>query len=148
MMNKTRTGSLVLLGTGVYGLILSLRLPLGKWHEPGAGAFPLIVSFLLALSGLFIFLSAREKVQIDWRELAKHQWTPFRIVILTAGFILALDRLGYLVTSTLYVFALLFWVSRYRVWVALSLALLIGIGSWYVFGRLFATPLPEGILGF
>jgi putative tricarboxylic transport membrane protein len=147
-MNKTRAGSLVLFVAGVYGLILSLRLPLGRWHEPGAGAFPLVVSFLLALSGVFIFLGAREKVEIVWKELTKQQWTPFRIVLLTAGFILGLDRLGYLLTSTLYVFALLFWVSRYRVWVALGLALVIGIGSWYVFGRLFATPLPEGILGF
>lgn len=148
MMNKTRAGSLALFVAGVYGLILSLRLPLGRWHEPGAGAFPLVVSFLLALSGLFIFLGAREKIEIDWKELAKQQWTPFRIVLLTAGFILGLDRLGYLLTSTLYVFALLFWVSRYRVWVALGLALVIGIASWYVFGRLFATPLPEGFLGF
>ncbi len=146
-MNKTRAGSLVLFLAGAYGLILSLRLPMGKWTEPGAGAFPLIVSILLTISGIGIFLSAREKIEINWRELAKEQWTPFQIVSLTAAFILTLDKLGYLLASTLYVFALLFWVSRYKMWMALGLALLIGIGSWYVFGRLFATPLPQGILG-
>jgi putative tricarboxylic transport membrane protein len=146
-MNKTRAGSLVLFLAGAYGLILSLQLPMGKWNAPGAGAFPLVVSILLTISGIGIFLSAREKVEIKWRELAKEQWTPFQIVALTAAFILTLDKLGYLLASTLYVFALLFWVSRYKMWMALGLALLIGIGSWYVFGRLFETPLPQGILG-
>ncbi len=145
-MNKTRARSLVLFVAGVYGLILSMRLPLGKLNAPGAGAFPLIVSILLVISGIFIFATEREKVEINWRELVKEQWTPFRIVALTGGFILALDRLGYLLSSSLYMFALLFWVSRYRLWVALALAATIGIASWYVFGKLFETPLPEGIL--
>lgn len=146
-MNKTRAGSLVLFVAGAYGFILSLRLPLGKMHEPGAGAFPLIVSILLAMSGVFIFATAKERVEISWRELIKEQWTPFQIVALTAGFILGLDRLGYLLASVLYMFTLLFWVSRYRLWVAFGLAMAIGVGSWYVFGKLFETPLPVGVLG-
>jgi putative tricarboxylic transport membrane protein len=121
-------------------------LPLGKMHEPGAGAFPLIVSILLAISGVFIFATAKERVEISWRELIKEQWTPFQIVALTAGFILGLDRLGYPLASVLYMFTLLFWVSRYRLWVAFALAMAIGVGSWYVFGKLFQTPLPVGIL--
>lgn len=145
-MNKTRAGSLVLFAAGAYGFVLSLRLPLGKLHEPGAGAFPLIVSALLAISGIFIFATTKERVEIGWRELIKQQWTPFQIVALTAGFILALDRLGYLVSSVLYMFALLFLVSRYRLWMAFALAMAIGVGSWYVFGKLFETPLPVGIL--
>jgi putative tricarboxylic transport membrane protein len=146
-MNKTRAGSLVLFVAGAYGLILSLRMPFGKIHEPGAGAFPLIVSILLAISGVFIFATAKERVEISWRELIKEQWTPFQIVALTAGFILGLDRLGYPLASVLYMFTLLFWVSRYRLWVAFALAMAIGVGSWYVFGKLFQTPLPVGILG-
>lgn len=147
-MNKLRAGSLVLFVAGAYGLIMSLGLPMGNWGAPGAGAFPLIVSILLTISGVGIFVFAKEKIEVDWRHLIKEQWTPFQIVALTAGFILALDWLGYLVTSTLYAFTLLVWVSRYKVWMGLGLALLIGIGSWYVFGRLFETPLPQGILSF
>ncbi len=147
-MNKTRAGSLVLSVAGAYGFVLSLRLPLGSWREPGAGMFPLIVSVLLAISGILIFASAREKVEVNWPELFRQQWTPFQIVLLTAAFILALERLGYLLSSSLYLFALLYWVSRYRLWIALALAIGIGIGSWYIFGRLFETPLPVGILRF
>ncbi len=147
-MNKTRAGSLLLFGAGAYGILLSLQLPLGQWNEPGAGAFPLIVSTLLTVSGIGIFLSNRTRAPIDWRELIKAQSTPVQIVALTLGFILIMEPLGFLLASVLYVFALLWWVSRYSFWVALALAIAIGAGSWYVFGKLFATPLPEGILGF
>ena len=147
-MNGKRAGSLVFLSAGLYGLILSLRLPMGKWNEPGAGAFPIIVSILLCLSGLFIFIRSTEPEPADWREILRRQWTPFQIVLFTAGFIAALDWLGYLATASLYAFSLLFWVSRYRLWVALGLATLIGVGSWLIFGNIFATPLPEGVLSF
>ncbi len=146
-MTKTRAGSIVFLAAGIYGLISSLLLPMGKWNEPGAGAFPLIVSILLRLSGGFMLIPAGEKAESDWRAISRHQWTPFQIVLLTGGFIAALNRFGYLLSSSLYIFALLFWVSRYRVWIAAGLAGLIGLGSWFVFGRLFATPLPKGFLG-
>jgi hypothetical protein len=145
-MTNRRAGSLVFLIAGIYGLILTLRLPMGRWNEPGAGAFPLIVCILLCLSGLFLFISGKGRAEIDWPSMIKRQWIPFQIVLLTGVFIAALDRLGYLLTASLYLFVLLGWVSRYRIWIALSLAVLLGATSWYLFGKLLATPLPQGLL--
>jgi hypothetical protein len=145
-MNSKRAGGLVFLVAGAYGLILSLYLPMGKWNEPGAGAFPLIVSILLCLSGLFIFSRNAAPEDAVWREILGRQWIPLQIVLFTAGFIVGLERLGYLLTACVYAFALLFLISRYRFWVALGLAVLIGAGSWLVFGKIFATPLPQGLL--
>ena len=147
-MTKRRAGGLVFLVAGLYGLILTLQLPMGKWNEPGAGAFPLIVSFLLSIAGIGIFISGKGKVEMNWRELIKEQWTPFQIIVLTGAFIFTMEKLGYLLASCLYIFTLLFWVSRYRIWIAVGLAACIGIGSWYMFGKLFETPLPRGILPF
>jgi len=147
-MTKERVGSIIFLVFGIYGLVLSLQLPMGSWSEPGAGPFPLMVSILLCLSGVKMFFSEQGTVAIDWRTICKQQQTPFQIVVLTAVFIAALDRLGYLLTSTLYLFTLLFWVSRYKVWISVVIAVSIGIGSWYVFAKLLATPLPEGWLKF
>lgn len=147
-MNGRRAGSLVLLAVGLYGLILTVRLPMGKWNEPGAGAFPLIVSILLCCAGGLICLRAKSADEIEWRGVLRRQGIPFQIVASTAGFILALERLGYLATASLYAFALLYWVSRYRLWVAAAAALSLGTGSWLIFGKLFATPLPKGVLGF
>ena len=145
-MNKQRAGAVVLLLAGVYGLLFSLFLPMGTWSEPGAGTFPLIVSALLVLSGVAIFARARERAAVDWAGLWREQWAPFQIVVLTGAFVLALEPLGYLLTASLYAFALLFWVSRYRLWTALGIGLLLGVGSWYIFAKVFETPLPQGIL--
>ncbi len=147
-MNKQRAGALVFLIVGVYGAVLSLFLPMGKWGTPGAGVYPLIVSVLLTLSGVVIFLRERAVERIDWKETLKQQRAPLQIVVFTGGFILALERLGYTLTAFLYTFALLFFVSHYRPWKAVWMAILIGVGSWFVFGKLFETQLPEGILGF
>jgi hypothetical protein len=56
--------------------------------------------------------------------------SPLKIVGITAAFILALQPLGYLLTSTLYILVLFLWVSRYRLRVALILAIVFGVGSW------------------
>ena len=147
-MTKERVGSVIFLAFGIYGLVLSLRLPMGSWAEPGAGPFPLMVSILLCLSGIKLFYSGKGTVEGDWKTLCQEQPTPFQIVLLTVAFIAALDRMGYLLTSTLYLFALLFWVSRYKVWISVVIAVSIGIGSWYVFGKLLDTSLPAGWLKF
>ncbi len=147
-MTKKRAGSLVFLIAGFYGFILTLQLPMGKWNEPGAGAFPLIVSILLSIFGIGMFISGKGKVALDWKSLVKEQWTPFQIIVLTGAFIFTMEKLGYLLSSCLYIFTLLFLVSRYRIAMAVGLALCVGIGSWYMFGKVFETPLPQGILPF
>lgn len=147
-MTKERAGSLIFLVTGFYGLVLSLQLPMGGWSEPGAGAFPLIVSVLLTLSGILMFVAGKGDVKNDLRAIVKEQKTPFQIVMLTALFIAALNSLGYLLTSSLYLFALLSWVSRYKLWIAAASAVALGTASWYVFGKLLEMPLPQGLLPF
>jgi putative tricarboxylic transport membrane protein len=147
-MTKERGASLIFILTGVYGLIFSIGLPLGKWNEPGPGVFPLVLSGLLCLSGILWFIQGKKRGEggIEWRGLAKKLVTPLQIVALTAAFILTLDRLGYLVTASLYLFVLFIWVSRYRLWVAIGLSIVIGVGSWFFFEKLLAVQLPKGLL--
>jgi cell shape-determining protein MreD len=87
----------------------------------------------------------KEKARIDWHGFVGRLVAPLKIVITTAAFILSLDRLGYLATSTFYMFILLFWVSRYRVWVAMGLAIILGVGSWYFFAKILEVQLPRGL---
>ncbi len=143
-MKKERAGSLIFLLAGLYGFLVSVRLPMGKWNEPGAGIFPLSLSILLCISGVGMFIHEKEKVKTEWSVIGRQLLTPLKIVLLTAAFILALSRLGFLLTSSLYLFAIFLWVGRFRVWTAIGLSLAVGIGSWYVFGRLFGLPLPKG----
>ena len=152
-MTKEQGGSLIFLAAGLYGLVFSLGLPLGRWNEPGPGVFPLAISVLLCISGILWFIRGREKKEersgIAVRQGLFQQFsTAIWIIGLTALFIGALETLGYLVTSILYLFALFFWVSRYRVWSAAGLAITCGAGSWFFFDILLNTPLPKGFWPF
>lgn len=148
-MNNERAGGLIFLFTGIYGFIFSIQLPLGKLNEPGPGVLPLSLSILLWISGiLWLMLGkgrGREKARIDLRGFIRKSLTPLQIVVLTAAFIFLLSLLGYLVASTLYLFIIFLWVSRYKLWTAAGLAIVIGGGSWYFFGKLLAVQLPKGL---
>jgi putative tricarboxylic transport membrane protein len=147
-MTKERGGSLIFLAAGIYGLVFSVGLPMGRWNEPGAGVFPLALSILLCLSGISWFIRGRakgkEKGALDTKGFVRRYTTAFRIVCVTAAFILVIEPLGYVLTSILYLFVLFTWVSRYRLWTALLLAVAFGAGSWLFFEKLLTTPLPAG----
>jgi putative tricarboxylic transport membrane protein len=155
-MTEERWGGLVFLIGGVYGLIFSLELPFGKWNEPGAAAFPLGVSILLVVFALLLLAlgkgAVREGGKIGWREHVRknrdHLVKAMVILALLAGFILFLETLGYLLTSTIFAFLILILVSRYRIGIAICFALVIGVGSWLFFGELLSVQFPMGLLPF
>jgi putative tricarboxylic transport membrane protein len=151
-MKKERAGSLLFLLFGIYGFILSLRLPLGHWREPGPGFLPLVLSILLCVSGaLGLMLGAKTGEEETrgkrvWRELGRKLITPGKIIGVTTVYAIFLERAGYLLASVLYAFVLFYWISQVRLRIALVLAILIGGGSWYFFGHVLGVPLPQGIL--
>ena len=152
-MNKERAASLIFLSSGIYGLTFGLQLPLGHLREPGPGMLPLCLSILLCLSGIVWLIYARKKGmadreqrRADWQETLKKFVTPLKIIGVTAAYILTMTKIGFLLGSLLYLLLLFFWISRYKVWIAVGLSLLIGVGSWYFFGKILAIQLPKGIL--
>ena len=151
-MKKDRAASLIFLVIGTYGLIFSIRLPFGKLSEPGPGIYPLCLSILLLISGIFWFIQGKakgdRKNRMDRHEFIKKLLLPVRIVGITGVFILALGRMGYLLASPFYLFVLFFWVGRYRLRTSAVLAITFGAGSWYFFEKVLATQLPKGFMSF
>ncbi len=150
-MSKERGGSLLFLAAGIYGLIFSIPLPLGKWNQPGPAVFPLSLSILLCVFGISWFIYGKrkgEKKEPLGGGFVRKYATPLQIVGLTGAYVLTLVSFGYLLASTLYLFVLFLWVSRYRFWIAAVLAIVFGGGSWLFFEKVLATQLPKGFLPF
>ncbi len=150
-MTKDRGGSLFYLALGVYGLIFSLQLPFGHLNNPGPAMFPFGLSILLLLSGVLWFIhgkgAAQEREKVNW-ELLRKEGMPFKIILITAAFILVLEPLGFLLSSFLFILVLFVWVSGFRVRNAFGLALIIAVGSWLFFGKLLSVQFPQGPLPF
>jgi putative tricarboxylic transport membrane protein len=147
-MNKERIGSLFFLFAGLFALFHSLKYPIGSLTLPGPGMFPLILSILLCILGILIFISGRGKERFDWRIPIKQFARPLEIFILTVGFILAFEPLGFLLTSFLYLFGLFLWVCRFKLWVALMWAIVLMPASFIFFGKILGLLLPMGPLRF
>lgn len=146
-MSKERVVSLIFLVIGIYGFIFSINIPMGEWQSPGPGIFPLCISIILCISGVsWFFYEKRETPveRVNWRMLSKKAVDPLKVVCITLIFILLMDRVGYLLGASLYLFILLLWVSRYRFWVAIIYAVAVGGGSWFFFGKLLGVELPMG----
>jgi putative tricarboxylic transport membrane protein len=144
-MQRRKIASAFFLTVGIYGLVFSRQIPLGRWNEPGPGVFPLFLSALLCLSGILGLILTKEQAggRLAWREILGTRGLPLRIVALTALFIPLLDVVGYLTAAFLYLFSLLFWVSRYPLRTSLACAVVLGTASWYGFTRLLAIDLPR-----
>jgi putative tricarboxylic transport membrane protein len=150
-MNKEHVGGLIFLLTGIYGITFSLSLPMGRWNEPGPGAFPFGLAILLAFSGVMIIARAKnkkeEKKEAKGREFLRNLITPLSIVLLTLGFILALERVGYVPSVWVYLFILFFGICRYKLPVAAGMAAVFGLGSWYLFVKILGVQLPLSFWG-
>jgi cell division protein FtsW (lipid II flippase) len=150
-MNKEQVGGLIFLLAGIYGITFSLSLPMGRWNEPGPGAFPFGLAILLAFSGIMIIARAKskkeEKKEGEGRGFLRKLITPLLIVFLTLGFILILERVGYVSSVSVYLFILFFGICRYKLPLAAGMAVVFGLGSWYLFVKILGVQLPRSFWG-
>ncbi len=151
-MNAQRLGSLFWLAIGLISIYGSLLLGLGNMREPGSG-------FLSFLAGCFICIMAvvvlgqsfiqREEVRaklaslwegVNWRR-------PLIITGLVLGFIVFLEKLGFILSSFLLLFILLKSVEKFS-WSKAILIPVITMGCTYlIFDYLLEGHPPERVLG-
>ena len=144
-MTKERFGSLFLLLVGGYALIHSARLPLGNWNQPGPGVFPLLLSLLLSAIGVALLVSSKGGNKFNWKDSLSRQKNTWAIMGLTVGFILGFGRLGFVLTSGIYLFLLFAWICRFRMIIAAPLAAGITAAGWYLFVRILNLQFPPGL---
>jgi hypothetical protein len=151
--NRDAGSSLVFLIVGLGFVAGGLRMGLGPLNAPGAGFFP------VAIGGVFALLSAallgksllggspaEEKTRF-WRE--ERSWVRVSLSLLSLFFYLAaLNYLGYLLTTTIFILFLLKIVGRKGWKVSIFMSLVVALGSYALFRTGLGVSLPRGWISF
>jgi hypothetical protein len=132
---------------GALVLALSSDLPIGSMAMPGAGMMPKLVLGLMMAFGLILIARAGASAA-----LATLSWTDLphavRVVALTAAAVAFYTVLGFIITMSLLLFALLFAVERRPIVPAAAFSLGVTVFAYVLFGTLLKSPLPRGLIGF
>ncbi len=149
-MNKGETvAGAVCVAFGVLMLLESLKFPYFVEGVPGPGFLPLWISFgiigtglVLAVKGIRPRLAAPEG--ITWPEAAGWRRVGLMFGGLAASLLL-LELLGFMVTTTLFMAAVVFGLGV-RSWrILASVPLLSAVGLYVIFAVWLRVPLPKGI---
>lgn len=146
MLTNDRVAGTALALIALLALADSRGLPLGTLRNPGPAYMPaLLAGGLLVLGALIAGTGARAEGlgDVGWRE-GRH---ALAIVAVCAFAAWGLERLGYRLTITVALLALLGLLERKGLVVTIAVALALAFGSFFLFATLLRTPLPRGPFG-
>ena len=121
----------------------SRRLPLGTWHHPGPGYFPVLLAGVLLVLGALVALMGGHGPRVaavGWSEAGQ----ALVILGVCAFICLGLERLGYRLTMLAALLFLVWRVERRPLATALVFAFALAFGSFLLFDTLLRVPLPRG----
>lgn len=137
----------VFIALGLLVFAISGDLPFGRISAPGAGMMPKLMAGLILLFAVIIVATGRESpplARIDWSD-----WThAAQLLLITAVAIACYRLLGFLITMSLLVFALLVVVERRRVLPAAAYGIALTVFAYWLFGIALKAPLEHGLLWF
>lgn len=127
-------------------LAVSGDLPFGTLAFPGAGMMPKLVCGLIILFGAMLVArggASTPFAELGWRDLPH----AARVLAITAVAVALYTALGFIVTMTLMLFALIAFEARNLI-VAAVYSLGISVATYALFTVVLKSPLEQGILGY
>jgi len=147
--------SLVWMALGVLFLIGSIGLGPGKSDEPGPGFFPFVMAAcLISFSSIHFISSLIRGGQVNvatskrfWPKGSGIKRILFTIIFLV-GFVLALNCLGFILNTFLFMLIMLRLVERQKWLRVFLIGSLTTVLSYSIFQLWLRSNLPAGFLGF
>ena len=132
---------------GLIVLAISGDLPFGTLSFPGAGMMPKLVADAMIFFGLVLILRAGESAPLA--SLPRGDaWHAARVTAITAAAVALYRTLGFIVTMTALMFALIFGAERRHPLAAGLYSVGVALATYVLFTRALKTPLDQGVLEF
>ena len=132
---------------GVLVFAISGDLPFGTMSEPGAGMMPKLMAGLMMAFAAVIALRGKDSAPfaaIDWSDRTH----ALLLVAITAIAVACYRPLGFLITMSALVFALLVVVERRGILMSAAYSIGLTLFAYWLFGKALKSPLERGMLWF
>jgi len=145
-------GIVIFLFGGVTAL-LSLKMPIGTFRVAGTGMFPLILGILLMfLSGIFVLRIFYQGMAAKIKKESSPESTgsPLQLILFLGTMVLAtlfFNQLGYPLISFLLMLGLLRTLGIKRWGLNILISVVTAVGSYFLFVKWLAIPMPKGWIG-
>jgi putative tricarboxylic transport membrane protein len=129
----------------------SYRLKLGAIQQPGPGFFPFsagLLMLILSLAALFQLIKKKNDQEKKTRPESFRWWNIVIILGAIAGYAFFLEKVGFLISSFLFICLLLKVVEPQPWRTAILGGLITAVASNLVFNVIFRAQIPSGIFGF
>jgi putative tricarboxylic transport membrane protein len=151
-MDAERVGGLVGLAFGLVVMVGSYHLGFGTLQAPGSGFLGCLAGAFVTLMALIILVQTfmgqgnRTKLSALWQDTT--WWRPAAVAFLILLYVLALERLGFLLTSLLCRLAVFKGVERFSWLKTIIVAVSAVAVAYLLFHTFLKTPLPRGFFDF
>jgi len=154
-MNKAETGAgSVFVAIGVWMLLDAIKFPYFVEGVPGPGFLPLWIALGIIVSGVVLTakgiwprLAMPDAEGVVWPQAAGW-WRVGLMLGAMAVSLVVLEKLGFMVTTTLFMAAVVFGLGVRSWWVLASVPLVSAVVLYVIFAVWLRVPLPKGILTF
>ena len=154
-MNRENIGSIFLLIFSLVVCLYSIRLGIGSAHNPGTGFMPLISGVFFGFFSLLqLIFSWKLKRNMDENDIKKKKKKPkieSKIILVITSLLaygVIMPKLGYLITTFLFMIALFRIGKLMKWWVIFGSSLLVTLSTYLIFDRWLSCRFPLGIIGY
>ena len=151
-MSAERLGGSLGLAFGLAVMCGSLRLELGTLQAPGSGFLGFLAGTLVVLMAVIVLIQTfpGKGSQVNVSALWKNTkwWRPVTVALLVLAYVLVLETLGFLLTSTVFMLVMFKWVERFSWPKAVLVTVTVVACSYLLFHTLLKASFPRGVLGF
>ena len=151
MRTLDQTSSLFWLLVSIAVFIESIRLGIGKLHNPGTGFLTFGASGILGILSLILFLRAslhKDEMKRESLFMGKFWTRILFVLIILVLYSRMMPVLGYLLSTFLLMVALFWILERKKIVFVLVSSILSTLVTYLVFSKWLNCQFPEGLFGF
>jgi hypothetical protein len=137
-LTRDRAAAAALAALGAWAWWAAAAYPAGSLAQPGPGFVPRLLAALLFAFSVVLIVVSSGKGETRFPELG----ITLLIVLLLGAATFALERVGYRVTVTAFLFFFLAIVERRPVWLSALLSIGFSLASFYLINDVLRVPLP------